>query len=232
MTYVYYYGQLSDDLKRIYLIILDALRTRKEQCALPFVSMEEVEMVLDCIVLEQPLICPFREYQMRTFNDLVFSLEFEYLLDEKTHRTTTAKLRSQTKKIADYARAVGSLPPTQIDAVHRFFTQRVKYDTAQGRLAFHTAGALLLGNAVCQGIGLGFKCVMDELCIPCVCVRGEHEGEPHCWNLVYCRQWHPFDLTVDVCLSNDGFISYEGFGNLPSPEKYRAWEDFSLPKHA
>ncbi len=61
-------------------------------------------------------------------------------------------------------------------------------------------GALVNGKAVCEGFARAFKCVMDQLEIPCVIVHGyaSYEGglEPHAWNCVKIdNSWYGVDVT-------------------------------------
>ena len=231
-TYVYYYAQLPKRLQRdVYLPILKALQTHKEKCAVPFITVEEMELVLDSLVLEQPLISFYQTYRFRTFNDLVFLIEFDYLLSVEKQETVTAEMIEQANKIAVYARSVSDDPFIMVKTVYEYFCTRVVYDGELHSYAFNSAGSLLYGEAVCMGIAIGFKLVLDILgIIPSFCVRGEHEGGAHAWSMVYLNgKWLPFDVTVGVCQTDKSNICYDGFGTLPYPEKYKPWEAFPLP---
>ena len=229
-TYVHYYAQLPERLRRdVYMPLLTALRSH-QMCALPFVTVGEVETVLDCIQLEQPILSSYREYNYRTFRSLVFSVEPQYLLSAERQRAVSDGVRAAAARIAAYARTVSDDPAMQFCAVYDRLSAHVTYDSALHSYAFCAAGALLYASAACLGIALGLKAVCDELGIPTVCVRGEHEGEPHAWSLVrlYGRWW-PTDLTVGVCRSTPGYVCRDGLCALPEPEKYRAWERFRYP---
>ena len=232
-TYVYYYTQLSERLQRdVYLPILKALQAHREKCAVPFITVDELELVLDVLTLEQPIISFYQSYRFRTFNNLVFSVEFEYLLSNEKQEAVIAGMVEQANKVAAYARSVsGDDPIMQIKTVYEYFSRRVTYDFELHPYAFNAAGVLLYGNGVCVGISLALEMVLDMLCIPSIVVRGEHDGGAHAWSMVYLEgNWIPFDLTVGVCSSTENRISYDGFGMLPCPEKYQAWNAFRLPK--
>lgn len=230
--YLYYYHLLHDEsLQRLYLIISEALQAHKERCAVPFSDKKDVEKVIDLVVLEQADASPFGEYTLRTLDDMVFCVEFSFLLDRNKQEVVNAETVSQAVRIATYARSKSNDPLQQIKAVHEFFVRHVRYDFDYRRFAFCAAGPLLYGRGVCMGIALAFKLILDRLHIPSICVRGEHEGEPHAWSLVQIDGcWYPFDLTVDVCRSNDREISFDGFQSLLSCEKYQPWPEMPLPE--
>ncbi|MGN1261930.1 MAG: transglutaminase domain-containing protein, partial [Candidatus Enteromonas sp.] len=63
-------------------------------------------------------------------------------------------------------------------------------------------GALVLGEAVCEGYALAYKAILDEMGIPCVLVNGyllsdEGNYEPHLWTDVKIEgQWYMVDPTL------------------------------------
>lgn len=231
-TYVYYYSRLSERLQReVYLPILQTLREHREKCALPFVTAEELEMVLDCILLEHPLISFYSEYSLRTFNDLVFSVEFRYLLNEGKQRAVEEDIVSFANSVASRILSVSDDPFTQVKSVYEQISLGVTYDNGLHSYAFNAAG-VLYGRAVCLGISLGFKLISDIIGIPSLVVRGEHGGEPHAWSMVCLGgSWYPCDLTVGVCQSTaEEGVCYDGLFALPNREMYKTWGSFPMPE--
>ena len=228
-TYVYYYAKLPKHLQKdVYLPILKALQSHSESCAIPFIRISDLEKVMDVIVLEQPLIPFYGGYRYRTFRNMVFSIEFEYLLEKEKQDAVTAEIMEQANNIVSYARLGGDDPFTQSKRIYEYLSTQVVYDREVHDYAFNVA-SLLHGKAVCIGLALSVKLLFDMLGIPCICVRGEHGDKRvgHAWSLVYLNgRWFPFDVTVGVCQTVDEDISYEGFCNLPDPEKYNAWDAF------
>ena len=64
----------------------------------------------------------------------------------------------------------------------------------------HTAyGAICGKKAVCDGIALAYKYLLDRCGIRCILIPGISEGTPHVWNTVYWDdEWHESDLTWDT----------------------------------
>ena len=229
-TYVYYYAKLPKHLQKdVYLPILKALQTHSESCSIPFIRIADLEKVMDVIVLEHPLISFCGGYRYRTFHNMVFSIEFEYLLEKEKQDAVTAEIMERANKIVSYARLGEEDPFIWSKRIYEYLSTHVAYDHDVHDYASNVAGSLLYGKAVCIGLALSLKLLFDLLGIPCICVRGEHgdRGVGHAWSLVYLEGiWVPFDVTVGVCQTVDEDISYEGFCMLPSPEKYKAWDAF------
>ncbi len=64
----------------------------------------------------------------------------------------------------------------------------------------HSAyGALVNKEAACDGYALAYRYLLSRLDIPCLCIPGEGDGEPHVWNTVYWDgRWHEVDVTWDA----------------------------------
>lgn len=64
----------------------------------------------------------------------------------------------------------------------------------------HTAyGAFCEKKAVCDGIALAYKYLLDRCGIRCILIPGTSEGAPHVWNTVlWDEKWHESDLTWDI----------------------------------
>ena len=78
--------------------------------------------------------------------------------------------------------------------------ERVSYCT-DAPYAHEAAGALLYGQAVCDGYAKAFKLLCDENDIPCIVVPGKAfqygSEEPHAWNYVQMENglWYAIDTT-------------------------------------
>ena len=230
-TYVFYYAKLSEEEQRVYRQLLRGLEEHCPKCTVDSVcDSKQIEKILDCIRFENPIIGYYNTYMMYTIDNMVCSVEFDYyLIKEKQDEINTAMIE-QAEKIAAYAKSKGPNPREQVKAIHEYLVQW-EYDKDFKSYSFSPAGALLYGRTVCMGVALAFKLVLDMLNIPSICVRGEHEGEGHAWSQVfYDGKWHFFDVTFDMCSTKNGKISYKSFERSDEPEKYKAWEEFPLPK--
>ena len=80
---------------------------------------------------------------------------------------------------------------------------------------FSAYGAIVTGEAVCEGYAKSMQILLSKAGIPCFTLRGESDGVSHMWNVVELNnEWYHLDATWDDN-DKDGFVIYEYF-NLDS----------------
>lgn len=91
-----------------------------------------------------------------------------------------------------------------IKMVHDYLVQNISYDTTLSKDNIYSVyGALVNGEAVCEGYARAFKYILDEMEIPCTLVIGkatnsEGKTENHAWNYVNLNgSWYAVDSTWD-----------------------------------
>lgn len=101
-----------------------------------------------------------------------------------------------------------------IKMVHDYLVENIEYDTSISKNhIYNMYGAMINGEAVCEGYARSFKYLMDLLRIPCTLVIGKgtnSEGnlENHAWNYVQIDdQWYAIDTTWDDPISITGWVS-------------------------
>ncbi len=128
-------------------------------------------------------------------------------------------LEAMRKEI--YTQLQGYSKYEQIKEVHNWLIDNIVYDTdmtAQNQ--YSIVGALVEGQAVCEGYARSFKYILDGLGIPCVLVSGtgtnsNGETESHAWNYVQLDgKWYGVDVTWD-----DPVII--GSGSLDDENRYK-----------
>jgi len=230
-TFVFYYTELPEEEQRVYMQLLRGLESHLDKCNVDSVcNAKQIERILDCIRLDNPIISYYNTYTMYTLNDMVVSVVFDYYLSEDEQNHINDAMLEQANKVAGYARAKGMGARDRVMAVHEYLVQW-EYDYDFKSYSYTPAGTLLYGKSVCIGVALAFKLILDILGIPSITVRGEHDGEGHAWSRVYYdNAWHFFDVTFDMCGTKNGKISYRNFERSDAPEKYKTWSEFPLPK--
>ncbi len=79
--------------------------------------------------------------------------------------------------------------------------------TGDGWQYFSAYGALVSGEAVCEGYSKSMQVLLTRVGIPCSTVRGEADGVSHMWNVVKLSgEWYHLDVTWDDA---DDKINYE-----------------------
>ena len=91
-----------------------------------------------------------------------------------------------------------------IKMVHDYLIANIEYDSTISKdNIYNIYGALINGEAVCEGYARAFKYLMDGLEIPCTLVIGtgrnsEGNTENHAWNYVLLNDsWYAIDTTWD-----------------------------------
>ncbi len=91
-----------------------------------------------------------------------------------------------------------------IKMVHDYLIANIEYDSTISKdNIYNIYGALINGEAVCEGYARAFKYLMDGLEIPCTLVIGtgrnsEGNTENHAWNYVLLNNnWYAIDATWD-----------------------------------
>ena len=101
-----------------------------------------------------------------------------------------------------------------IKMVHDYLIENIEYDTTISKSnIYNIYGAMVNGEAVCEGYARSFKYLMDSLGIPCTLVIGkgtnsEGKTENHAWNYVQIQDvWYAIDTTWDDPVSMTGWVS-------------------------
>lgn len=101
-----------------------------------------------------------------------------------------------------------------IKMVHDYLVDNIQYDTTISKSnIYNIYGAMINGEAVCEGYARSFKYLMDSLRIPCTLVIGkgtnsDGETENHAWNYVQIEErWYAVDSTWDDPVSITGWVS-------------------------
>ena len=74
---------------------------------------------------------------------------------------------------------------------------------------FCAYGAIVDGNAVCEGYAKAFQLLMMRAGVECCTIRGQGDGVAHMWNVIcFSGTWYHIDTTWD---DTGDFINYEYF---------------------
>ncbi len=116
-----------------------------------------------------------------------------------------------------------------IKGVYDYIAQNVNYDYSS-RLSSHSAwGALINGEAVCEGVSFLVSYLLGRLGVECGVIQGEMRGldgsdGPHMWNLIRLKDGAYYHLDVTSALSEKQFIVYDMFLVRDSDMKRYMWD--------
>ena len=142
-----------------------------------------------------------------------------YTIMPKKHGQTNAQIYNSSnipgyyKAMMDVINSANFNTSTRYDfikSVHDYLCNKITYVNDYAS-CFDAYGALVNGEAVCQGYAETFKIFCDIYKIPCVCITGTANGGAHMWNAVQMDDglWYLIDATWDdqeVHIYNDFFL--------------------------
>lgn len=93
---------------------------------------------------------------------------------------------------------------------HDALCEQVVYEAGEPKDMVYTAyGALVNGRAVCEGYSRGMQLLCQKTGIPCILISGESRGEGHLWNLIDPGDgWYHLDVTWDDNAEGEPFYIY------------------------
>ena len=135
-----------------------------------------------------------------------------------------AKQTQLEEKVQSILKGAGNNDFEKVWAFHDYLTNNCQYDEpaantpANYPLSYESYGALIYGNATCEGYSKAFKLLCDRAGIPCVIIGGDVEGEAHMWNYVKVDgAWYMVDSTFDDPIGGAPRYDYflKGKGSTP-----------------
>lgn len=157
---------------------------------------------------------------------------------------TTRLLQEMMDRSEPLLAALRALPSDEqrVQAAHNALILNCDYSDTDDPAEATAAGALVNGKALCLGISLAFKYLMDRLDIPCIVMRGNANGSgkmeeagSHAWNLVQVKGgWSHVDVTYDLTGSTDKhrpFLTYLGLSDAQIASTH-TWDTDKYPTAA
>lgn len=117
----------------------------------------------------------------------------------------------------------------KIVEIYNYLSNHVSYGES---INAHSAwGAMIEGTAVCEGISLAF-CLLSQKCeVPCICVGGYLDGQPHAWNIVWINgQPYHLDVTANIRKNEDEGENYDYLFLKDDDLTNRKWDNSLYPK--
>ena len=141
--------------------------------------------------------------------------EANYLIDEFSSKEQVNKAIQEIEKERNYIlQNKRANTFDNINMVHDYLVDKIEYDSTISKAnIYNIYGAMVNGEAVCEGYARSFKYLMDALNIPCTLVIGkgrnsEGKTENHAWNYVQLgNKWYAVDATWDDPVSSTGWVS-------------------------
>ncbi|MBR6514992.1 MAG: hypothetical protein IKT46_09205 [Clostridia bacterium] len=217
--YSIYYNSLSYKQQLLYDSITaaaDALDNESDILSYSY-SMEDFQWIIGCVRADRP--------------DLFYVDYDELVLYHSNHRTKVGMvyldkpdaIEDMRNKYEDAVRAVmEKVLPSMTDVEKETVINDHLLDNCRYALGEHndfssTAyGALVLGEAYCDGYAYAAKHLLNQAYIDSHIVYGETDGVKHVWNMVEIdgRYYHLDVMWNDADIGNESKLRFHGYFNL------------------
>lgn len=219
-VYEYYYQMLSDNDKRIYGSIKDAILNLKENITISdFKSSDSIADIYEKMMFDHPEIFYVKEaFTVTKGKDL--SLSIKYRFNRNEIESFNVAMR---KSVNSFLSAnIHKSEYEKIKSIHDYIISVVEYKDVSAPYSHEVPGTLLYGIGVCEGIAKTFKYLCDLLNIKSGVVFGEakeaalvsaNDFSLHAWNTVMINnQFSLLDITFDYSSGKEmNVVRYDYF---------------------
>lgn len=231
--YKFYFEELSDVEKRAYNAVLEEIYDMPEKIAVPKITGEELDRVFSALLFDNPDLfflgrkCAVETKMWHTW----FSVD--YIIDKSELAEMTAKLEKECEAFEKELTNPADEWLTELQ-VHDYIIEKCEYlDPNEGLIYSSSYGAVVDGNAACEGYSKAAKLLLDRAGIENAIVSGTADnGEgsgAHMWNIVKVNgDFYHLDCTWDDPVSdNDAELVMYAYFNLSDEMISKTHGDFS-----
>lgn len=213
----YYYDLLSAAEQRYYAKVLHALVQRENLIGNGLMIYDDsFERVLRAISYDHPELF-YVDFQRLSYSKSPFGISYtpHYLYRSAIQGILASQIDNVAASVLRSAKAAGVRTPYEyLRWIHNYLVKNVKYNFEALRQpdmfpdAFNCFGALVNGQAVCEGISKAFKFLCDKAGLDVFIVTGESyfanssQLVTHAWNCAILNQcFAHIDVTWDINMS-------------------------------
>ncbi|MBQ2676827.1 MAG: hypothetical protein IJF54_05460 [Clostridia bacterium] len=200
------YSLLSASQKQMYTKIKNAIANLDTEVDLGNCTQAEIKIVYTAVSEDNPiLVWAPRGYSM-TFSGGNCTLKLKY--DYTKAQCDQMKKEMETAVANAFSAIKGSKDQYKTELrLHDYMVSKVTYK-ATSNLSYTAYGALVEGNAVCEGYSRAMQMLLNRAGIECSLVTGKSKNQGHMWNIVKIDgQWYHLDATWNDA-NNKGYHSY------------------------
>ncbi len=194
----YAYETLSDEEKKIYDQMLDAVMNHEEEVTLSTSDGRRLEDIFNCVKADYGglfWVESFRytQYQ-RNGHTEVMSFAPNYIMTAGEREDMQKKI---DRRVKNYVKGIKDSADDyeKVKTIYRRLIQKVDYNM-DAKNNQNIISVFIGKETVCQGYASAMQYLLEKLEIPCVIVTGMAKGGPHAWNLVQLDgEWYYVDAT-------------------------------------
>lgn len=244
----YYYNQLAEEEKRVYIKIDEAIKDKEK--SVTFTGFEVYDLsgvitkILNAYFYDNPSCFYISNKYIIANRDLIIceftTINFEYAVDNAYEIDRMSE--EMTNAIHQIIRENINSGMTDFEkelALHDALLKKVVYyeyeDINTIPLIKHTAyGALVQNEAVCDGYAKAFSLLLEQVGIESTIISGKTGNIAHAWNVVKLdNEWYHVDVTSDTVEDNNKQYLMHKYFNITDKEikqTHSIDDDFKTPE--
>lgn len=229
----FYYDGLSDIEKHAYNEILKNVYDMPESIRIPQITEPELKKIFSALLYDNPDLFFVGRKCSISSTFMITECSLEYIVDIKEYMEQKAELEEKCGEVISSLTAPDDEWQTELE-IHDYIVENCDYKLEEGNLAHSSAyGALVNGEAACEGYSKAAKLLFDMAGIESAVVSGvseNDEGEgPHMWNAVKIDgEFYHLDCTWDDPTNSKGEkLTIYAYFNLNDEMIKKSHSDFS-----
>lgn len=217
--YKHCYNGLENIEKHAYNEILLKIYDMPEKISIPAIGSDSFNEVFSALLCDNPDLFFVGRKCTLTSHFLATDCSIEYIIDKEEYSERKAELDGVCEKILSSLQKPEDEWQTEKD-IHDYIVENCEYKIVESEHVYSSAyGALVNGEAACEGYSKAAKLLLDMAGIESSVVSGISRGfdgeyDPHMWNAVKINgNFYYLDCTWDDPVSNDGaeYVTYTYF---------------------
>ena len=207
--YKYYYQRLNETEKKAYDNIIEKIYDMPERVRIPSLKQDELNNTFEALLYDNPdLFFVSTKCTQISIGSLAY-MSMEYRMSKAEYKACLKKIDAVCDKLISSLTAPHDEWQTELE-IHNALVDMLEYKFSSAPDDFSTVyGALVNGEASCEGYSKAVKYIFDRLGIESYVVAGratdsDGKSEAHMWNIVkingvYCQ----LDVTWDDPVKSD-----------------------------
>lgn len=206
----FYYNTLNKKAKKYYSLIYNASLEYENRidCLFKYNS-DDLYAAIDAFEKDFPLYAYWNVSGNTVSNLFMHKIIMDFDEDLDVISSNRKQIEEKAKEIIELCK-IDDQYQTVLN-IHDYLIDNITY-SLDAKDAHTLSGALINGEAVCDGYSKAFKYLMDLLDYNCVVVHGKainQDDEPHAWNLIEINEnWYGVDVTWDDNKNENKYIYF------------------------
>ncbi len=211
----YAYNTLTDKQKQIYSALYEGVKDHSSTIDIRSLgaNLTDLDMAFNAMDYENPQFFWMKSgYSYSHAGGKIYYIMPQYSRTASEAARLLPVLEATVKKIGTEAMKQKTLFE-RIKYIHDTIINGCEYTLSGGEYIRDADGALINGQALCEGYAKAFAYICQSIGIEAICVSGESNGGSHMWNLVKLDgSWYHMDVTFDDPISDEPMCEYTHFG--------------------